>query len=97
PPSDLPYRGFVLVDHFYQQSTPPISRAFPKAFRRGPTRTHPSIKFEDIKESLYVPTTKNLDKPYSLNYPAPRVLEHINKIILPKYKEVAWSQNLDCK
>src|SRR5205823_804005 len=27
------------------------------------------------------------------NYPAPRVLEHINKIILPKYKEVAWSQN----
>ena len=40
----------------------------------------------------FVPISKNLDKPYGLNYGRTQILDCLNHVVLPVYKEVAWSQ-----
>ncbi|CAG8442385.1 17159_t:CDS:2, partial [Acaulospora morrowiae] len=50
------------------------------------------LKLENIERIPFVPVAQSLDNPYSLYYKPPRVLNCFKEIILPKYKEVAWSQ-----
>jgi hypothetical protein len=72
PPTDIRYRGFVLINHFYKNID--------------------KIDFEKIKKIRFVPVSKDLGKPYNLNYDRPQVLYSFEDVILPKYKEVSWSR-----
>jgi hypothetical protein len=77
PPPDIRYRGFILVDHLYNNIN--------------------DVAFMNLENSIitrisFVPISKNLDKPYSLNYSHTQTLDCFNNVILPNYKEVAWSQ-----
>jgi hypothetical protein len=72
PPSDIRYRGFVLIDHFYKHFD--------------------DFEFESIRRNRFVPISKDLGKPYSLNYDRSKILYCFDDIILSTYREVAWSQ-----
>jgi hypothetical protein len=78
PPPDIRYRGFILVDHLYNNIN--------------------DVAFMDLENNNiisripFVPISKSLDKPYSLNYSRSQTLECFDSVILPDYKEVAWSQ-----
>ncbi|CAG8655535.1 5080_t:CDS:1, partial [Acaulospora colombiana] len=50
------------------------------------------IKSESVERIPFVPVAQTLDNPYSLYYKPPRVLNCFKETILPRYKEVAWSQ-----
>ncbi|CAG8580132.1 6234_t:CDS:2 [Funneliformis mosseae] len=72
PPSDIRYRGFILVNHLYKNIN--------------------AINLESIEEIPFYPITKSLGKPYNLHYNHTQSLDCLNNIILPAYREVAWSQ-----
>ncbi|GBB98237.1 hypothetical protein RclHR1_03180002 [Rhizophagus clarus] len=76
-PPDIRYRGFILVDHLYNNIND-------DAFK--------NLESSIITRIPFVPISKNLDKPYSLNYSRSQILDCFNNVILPDYKEVAWSQ-----
>ncbi|CAH1767384.1 7222_t:CDS:2 [Entrophospora sp. SA101] len=72
PPSDIRYRGFILVDHLYKNID--------------------EFEFKGIDRIPFVPIVKCLDKHYNKHYNHTRVLDCLNNVIHPEYKEVAWSQ-----
>ncbi|CAH1765873.1 4457_t:CDS:2 [Entrophospora sp. SA101] len=72
PPSDIRYRGFILVDHFYKNIG--------------------SFEFNGIDRIPFVPIVKCLEKHYNNYYNYTQVLDCFKNVILPEYKEVAWSQ-----
>nr|CAG8562400.1 5064_t:CDS:2 [Entrophospora candida] len=72
PPSDIRYRGFILVDHLYKNID--------------------EFEFKGIDRIPFVPIVKCLDKHYNKYYNHTRVLDCLNNVIHPEYKEVAWSQ-----
>ncbi|CAB4429236.1 unnamed protein product [Rhizophagus irregularis] len=77
PPPDIRYRGFILVDYLYNNID--------------------NVAFMNLEDNIisripFVPISKNLDKPYSMNYSRSQTLDCFNNVILPTYKEVAWSQ-----
>ncbi|CAG8531214.1 25032_t:CDS:2 [Gigaspora rosea] len=72
PPTDLRYRGFVLVNCLYNNFQ--------------------YIKLDSVERIPFVPVAKSLDDPYKMYYKPPRDLNCFKEIILPKYKEIAWSQ-----
>nr|CAG8473789.1 4960_t:CDS:2 [Entrophospora candida] len=72
PPSDIRYRGFILVDHFYKNIN--------------------SFEYNGIDRIPFVPIVKCLDKHYSKYYNHTQILDCFKNVILPEYKEVAWSQ-----
>ncbi|CAG8554907.1 5415_t:CDS:2 [Funneliformis mosseae] len=51
-----------------------------------------SLNLESIEGIPFIPITKSLGNPYNLHYKHPQVLECLNDVILPAYREVAWSQ-----
>ncbi|EXX70994.1 hypothetical protein RirG_082460 [Rhizophagus irregularis DAOM 197198w] len=52
-----------------------------------------TLKFEEGMERFrFVPISKDLGKPYNLNYVRTNTLDCFDHIVLSKYKEVAWSQ-----
>jgi hypothetical protein len=72
PPTDIRYRGFILIDHLYKNID--------------------NFELESIMRTRFVPVSKDLGKPYNLNYDRPQALYCFIDVILPKYREVAWSQ-----
>ncbi|CAI2168759.1 8749_t:CDS:2 [Funneliformis geosporum] len=72
PPSDIRYRGFMLVDHLYKN-------------------IH-TLNLENIEGIPFIPITKSMGNPYNSHYKHPQALDCLNDVILPAYREVAWSQ-----
>lgn len=72
PPSDLRYRGFILVDYFYKNIE--------------------EFDLESIERIPFVPIARSLDLPYSQHYNHTQILDSFRNIIIPIYKEVAWSR-----
>ncbi|CAB5213059.1 unnamed protein product [Rhizophagus irregularis] len=72
PPSDLRYRGFILVDYLYKNIE--------------------EFDLEAIERIPFVPIARSLDLPYSQHYNHTQILDSFRNIIIPRYKEVAWSR-----
>ncbi|CAI2192587.1 9598_t:CDS:2, partial [Funneliformis geosporum] len=51
-----------------------------------------SLNLESIEGIPFIPITKNLGNPYNLHYKHPQALDCLNNVILPAYREVAWSK-----
>jgi hypothetical protein len=75
-PTDIRFRSNILIDHLYKCID-----------------TLNSETFESITRIRFVPISKDFGSPYSINVNRDyQGLYCFNDVILPEYKEVAWSQ-----